>query len=349
VKWFRHMTDLHTNPDIHQAISRFGHKAYACFLILEEVYGAFYNDLDESGFLSLSLPYFCRKAFLSKKKVIEILTFFQQKSIISFTLEDDSLRVKIPEFIRLAGSWRIRQVSDDVTPVFSRPAPEEERGKEEGETEEKKNPETFMMRESIAVLNYLNEKTGKNFSDTRLVLDLLRQGRRREDFTRVIDNKLADPFFRKNPKLYNPRTLFGSDRFDLYLNETGTPAPPAETPAPPAVGYYLLKRADVRFVHDHLAGLQAQFRYLLNQYGIVESLSRDGEGFILDELAAVDITAETVTLFAETGFTRYHEALIQKIGECTGLSVVRQYEAPEDFAASPICGEYVRRARKSAG
>lgn len=345
VKWFRHMTDLHSSPVMHDAINLFGHKAYACFLILEEIYGALYNDLDECGYLSLSLHYFCKQTFLSRKKSLEILTFFQGKHVVSYTFEGDALRVKIPDFIRLAGSWRIRSASADVAPVFSAaPAEGEEKGEKEGE--EKKNAETARAREGISILNYLNGKTGKNFSDTGLVLDLLRGGRDPGDFIRIIDRKLKDPFFQKNPRLYNPRTLFGGDHFDLYLNED-CPAEKTATDAPAAgnAGFYLLKRAYFLYVRERFGGLQEEFRALLGGCGAYEP-EEHGADILPGDLAAAEITGCTVTLFAESGFSLRHETLIGMMEERAGISVKRLYEPPPDFLESPLCETYVQKARE---
>ena len=74
------------------------------------------------------------------------------------------------------------------------------------------------------IIDYLNEKTGKNFKlssiKTReLISARFREGFTLEDFTRVIDLKTAD--WQSDPvwnKFLRPETLFGT-KFESYLNQ----------------------------------------------------------------------------------------------------------------------------------
>lgn len=45
----------------------------------------------------------------------------------------------------------------------------------------------------------------------------IKEGYKFDDFVKVIDNKINDPHFVKNPQYFNPATLFGG-KFDVYLN-----------------------------------------------------------------------------------------------------------------------------------
>ena len=79
----------------------------------------------------------------------------------------------------------------------------------------------------IAVIDYLNRKTGKKFKTTRgnikWVEVRLNEGYTLEDFKKVIDIKTSqwknDP---DNNRFLRPETLFGN-KFDGYLNEKVTP------------------------------------------------------------------------------------------------------------------------------
>lgn len=83
------------------------------------------------------------------------------------------------------------------------------------------------IREIVA---YLNERTGKRFSDraaatAKLVRARLNDGYSVDDFKRVIDNKVAQ--WASDPKFRNylqPSTLFAQSHFDEYLNQAGRPA-----------------------------------------------------------------------------------------------------------------------------
>lgn len=76
----------------------------------------------------------------------------------------------------------------------------------------------------VAIINYLNEKTGKNYKATTKATVNLIKARLKEDFTvddfkTVIDNQVAK--WRGNPSMeeyLRPSTLFNSEKFEGYLN-----------------------------------------------------------------------------------------------------------------------------------
>lgn len=73
------------------------------------------------------------------------------------------------------------------------------------------------------ILAYLNEKTGKNYSDVSLIIPRLKEGHTIEECKTIIDNKSQDPFFIEKPDLMNPRTLFRPTHWDTYLNYVPDP------------------------------------------------------------------------------------------------------------------------------
>jgi uncharacterized phage protein (TIGR02220 family) len=78
------------------------------------------------------------------------------------------------------------------------------------------------------IINYLNEKTGRNFDPkNKSTVDLIRarfnEGRTVKDFITVIDKKVED--WLTDDKMNNylrPSTLFNRTKFENYLNESGT-------------------------------------------------------------------------------------------------------------------------------
>lgn len=78
------------------------------------------------------------------------------------------------------------------------------------------------------IINYLNEKTGRNFDPkNKSTIDLIRarfnEGRTVKDFITVIDKKVED--WLTDDKMSNylrPSTLFNRTKFENYLNESGT-------------------------------------------------------------------------------------------------------------------------------
>lgn len=73
---------------------------------------------------------------------------------------------------------------------------------------------------SHEVLSYLNQKTGKQYRNTKHIQARLNEGRTVDECKRVINAKIADPYFIQNPKYLNPETLFRPGNFDRYLNES---------------------------------------------------------------------------------------------------------------------------------
>ena len=76
------------------------------------------------------------------------------------------------------------------------------------------------------IIDYLNEKAGKNFSHTakgnkKLIGGRFNEGNSVEVFKHVIDVKVADWLEDEGMKTYlKPETLFNSTNFDKYKNET---------------------------------------------------------------------------------------------------------------------------------
>ena len=81
-----------------------------------------------------------------------------------------------------------------------------------------------------SVIAYLNEKTGKNFSDKSKAAQShinarLKEGYTEEQLIRVIDNMSAQWKGTEWEKYLQPSTLFNAEKFDGYLNRS----PPAKT------------------------------------------------------------------------------------------------------------------------
>lgn len=84
---------------------------------------------------------------------------------------------------------------------------------------ERKKPKRDFKIEAREVLAYLNDVTGKNFSDTSQIEARLKAGGTIDQCKRIIDTKRKDPHFQETPKYFNPVTLFRKKHWDVYLNE----------------------------------------------------------------------------------------------------------------------------------
>lgn len=86
-----------------------------------------------------------------------------------------------------------------------------------------KNEKNMFRQNSLVVLAYLNERTGKRYRDTTFIEARLKDGGTVDDCRKIIDVKLKDPHFVANPKYLNPQTLFRPSHWDNYLNDAMEP------------------------------------------------------------------------------------------------------------------------------
>lgn len=123
-------------------------------------------------------------------------------------------------------NWHIYQGADSGKRPAKRPAGDQQATTNKND----KNEKNLFRQNSLTVLSYLNEKTGKRFRDTSHIEARLKDGGTVDDCLRIIDAKLRDPYFRENPRYLNPRTLFRPSHWDSYLNEATEPTQRPETP-----------------------------------------------------------------------------------------------------------------------
>jgi uncharacterized phage protein (TIGR02220 family) len=97
------------------------------------------------------------------------------------------------------------------------------------------DPEYPQLRSTAKrILSYINEKCGTHYtavrdSQVKEIIARLREGESEEAFRTIIDKKRNDPYFKKNPNLFHPDTLFSAEHFAKYLEEPVHPEP--ECPA----------------------------------------------------------------------------------------------------------------------
>lgn len=92
-------------------------------------------------------------------------------------------------------------------------------------TRTKEHKKEIFSQNSLDVLSYLNEKTGRRYREACNIEARLRDGATVEECKCIIDRKLKDKYFIENPKYLNPETLFRKSHWDKYLNEPGEAKP----------------------------------------------------------------------------------------------------------------------------
>lgn len=138
MKWFQHSTDSHDDPDISDAMDEFGQAGYSTFFILLEIYGREFNNLDNEGFLELSLRFVARKLRQSSKKVQQILNFYLKRKRIYSEVIENRIRYCVPKYIEIASNWTKRGKTLPTEVLQSHDSATTAKEKEE-EKEEKKN------------------------------------------------------------------------------------------------------------------------------------------------------------------------------------------------------------------
>lgn len=103
--WFKHSIGSHDDPDISEAMDKFGHAGYSVFFILLEIYGTEFNRINGDGELSLKWKYFGQKSRTKRKCSENILTFYRECNRIDFQSFPESFTVSIPKFLEFASNY----------------------------------------------------------------------------------------------------------------------------------------------------------------------------------------------------------------------------------------------------
>ena len=185
MKWFKHDTDSHDNPDISDAMDEFGDAGYSVFFILLEIYGRKFKTLNSEGELNLSWKYLALK-LRKKRKRIELLFSFYQKRQRIFSRPDpenpNRIFIKIPQFIEIASNWTGRKEKKPTE------VPTEDPTAIEGEEEVEVDKRIY-----IVIFDRWNEKkivVHKKLTDKikRKINGLLDDGYTEEEILAAIDN-----------------------------------------------------------------------------------------------------------------------------------------------------------------
>jgi uncharacterized phage protein (TIGR02220 family) len=88
-------------------------------------------------------------------------------------------------------------------------------------TRTKEHKKDIYSQDSLEVLSYLNQKTGRRYRDASNIEARLKDGGTVEECKAIVDKKSKDKYFIENPQYLNPITLFRKSHWDRYLNEPG--------------------------------------------------------------------------------------------------------------------------------
>ena len=193
------------------------------------------------------------------------------------------------------------------------------------------------------MLKYLNACTGKNFSDTRFVVSLLKEGYNFGDFITIIDNKMKDEFFLSKKKLFNPRTLFNKEKFDIYKNEndnenedcSGKDKDRSEscsrstTVTPDAS----LIKAYTEYLLDDRSLLQDRLENIIDGQKLRDFIEKNNAAYWVADLYAVSASSDLVVLFHPSCYWLYPE-LLEVLASSFGSEVRVIWDIEEEFIAA---------------
>ena len=142
MKWLKHSTGSHDDPDISDAMDLFGDAGYTVFFITLEIYGQEFSHL-EDGFLTISKTFLRRKLRKSWTKVEQILNFYSKKKRMVIKIDGEMVCIKVPKYIDISSNWTKREgTKKDALPTevpTEAPTAKEEEVEEEVDKEKKYN------------------------------------------------------------------------------------------------------------------------------------------------------------------------------------------------------------------
>ena len=119
MKWFKHIADSLDDPDIHDAIERFGSDGYLVFFGTLEVMAKEF-DAESPGSCRISVKHLRKKLQISRRKLTEILRFFEEKRRIFSVFDDTHIELSCPKLKGLSDTYTsktFKQCSNNVRPI----------------------------------------------------------------------------------------------------------------------------------------------------------------------------------------------------------------------------------------
>jgi uncharacterized phage protein (TIGR02220 family) len=138
------------------------------------------------------------------------LTYLQDKSKISYTYIDNQYEIIFPNLAKYLGRY-----STKIQPNSTK------KRKEKKRKENIKEPPANA--DIMHIVNYLNQKSGKNYRPTAsktvsVITSRLNESYTTQNFETVINRKCDEWLSTDMEKFLRPETLFGN-KFEGYLNE----------------------------------------------------------------------------------------------------------------------------------
>mgnify|MGYP001737981335 FL=1 len=183
-----------------------------------------WHDRNGKVFMYFTTAEFCEELGCSEKTVTKI----KKELVISGLLREERQGLTKPNRLYILGPKIIKREPPEPEKIPSRTVENTALDTQEVQTIKTDIRKTDIDNNKLLIckeiLDYLNEKTGKNFKSTtkahqKFIIARLNEGYKLEDFKYVVDVMYARWKFTDYEQYLQPQTLFGN-KMDNYLNQS---------------------------------------------------------------------------------------------------------------------------------
>lgn len=183
-----------------------------------------WHDRNGQVFMYFTTAEFCEELGCSEKTVTKI----KKELVTSGLLREERQGLTKPNRLYILGPKIIKREPPEPKKIPSRTVENTALGTQEVQTIKTDIRKTDIDNNKLSIckeiLDYLNEKTGKNFKSTtkahqKFIIARLNEGYKLEDFKYVVDVMYARWKFTDYEQYLQPQTLFGN-KMDNYLNQS---------------------------------------------------------------------------------------------------------------------------------
>lgn len=183
-----------------------------------------WHDRNGKVFMYFTTAEFCEELGCSEKTVTKI----KKELVISGLLREERQGLTKPNRLYILGPKIVKQEPPEKEKIPSRTVENTALDTQEVQTIKTDIRKTDIDNNKLLIckeiLDYLNEKTGKNFKSTtkahqKFIIARLNEGYKLEDFKYVVDVMYARWKFTDYEQYLQPQTLFGN-KMDNYLNQS---------------------------------------------------------------------------------------------------------------------------------
>jgi len=108
MRWFKHLSDSHSDPDLMIAHDKFGDFGVAGFWLILELYAKEFDKADPGGWVTLSCTEVKQKLRKRWVRVELLLNYFSTCRRFEFDYNEPYLKLRIPKFAELADNFTKR-------------------------------------------------------------------------------------------------------------------------------------------------------------------------------------------------------------------------------------------------